>query len=361
LVAALSGEYEVAAAADGKSALLVAEEHRPRVVLLDLMLPDMDGVQVCRELRRSGHGDDLKILMLTAQMDEGVKIEALESGVDDFLTKPFSTVEVKTRIRNLLAAAVLQQDLRQRNRELEEAMVRLKATEAQLIQSEKMNAIGSLASGLLHEINNPLNYITMAVALAKRGVAQGDDKMAKRIADIEDGIKRIAEVISSLRDFAYPETAAYQRPFSLSQAVSTALRFTAFDLKDVKLETPDAHADVQVLGSRVHVTQILVNLLTNAARAVNPVRDQREARVKLSTEAREGRIFVKVWDNGVGMKPDVMERIFEPFYTTRDVGQGTGLGLSVCHTLVRNHGGQIQVHSQPGEWSEFAFDLPVAV
>jgi len=105
---------------------------------------------------------------------------------------------------------------------------------------------------------------------------------------------------------------------------------------------------------------VLVNLITNALRAIEPLHDQREGRIRVSAQPREGRLEVCVSDNGIGIKPDVRSRIFEPFYTTRDIGQGMGLGLSICHTIVRNHDGHIRVHSQPGHGAEFRFDLPLA-
>lgn len=226
LVQILSSEYRVAAAMDGESALQLADQDRPHLVLLDLMLPGIDGLEVCRRLRGPPHNADLKILMLTARTDEQVKIEALNSGADDFLTKPFSIVEVKTRIRNLLAAGALERDLRERNRELERALKELQMRELQLIQSEKMNALGSLAAGLLHEINNPLNYMRMAVTMAQRGAVGEDEKLAKHLRDIEAGIKRIEDIVGGLRDFAYPEQAANQQPFSIRESLQAALRFS---------------------------------------------------------------------------------------------------------------------------------------
>jgi C4-dicarboxylate-specific signal transduction histidine kinase len=248
-------------------------------------------------------------------------------------------LEVKTRIRNLLLAAVLQQDLRQRNQELQATLDRLKRTEAQLIQSEKMNALGHLAAGLLHEINNPLNYMTMAVAMVKRTLPPEDPKLAKRIQDIDAGIKRIAEILAGLREFAYPERADLHQAFSIQDAVKTALRFTAHDLQDVRVEGPPPDQDACVMGSRTHVTQVFVNILSNAAHAVKPIRSQRQALVRLTLESRDGRLYVTVWDNGVGIDNQVISHIFNPFFTTREVGKGTGLGLSISHTLVEKHGG----------------------
>src|SRR5690606_7853535 len=123
----------------------LVEKHHPDLVLLDWMMPAKDGLTVCRELRTDPALRDLKIVLLTARIDEKSKIDALKSGADDFLTTPFSSIEVKTRVANLLRAARLQKDLRARNEDLTTTMGKLKEAETMLVQSEKMNAIGSLS------------------------------------------------------------------------------------------------------------------------------------------------------------------------------------------------------------------------
>ncbi len=358
LVSTLSEEYTVMQAADGETGLALAADESPKLVLLDLMLPGINGLEVCRSLRADAHTRDVKILMLTARIDEQSKIAALECGVDDFLTKPFSTVEVKTRIKNLLAAAALQDDLRFRNQELSDTLARLRSTEAQLVQSEKMNALGSLAAGLLHEINNPLNYTLMAVQSVKMSADPDDKDLVETVVDIEDGMKRIRDIVSDLRAFAYPEQMDKQEPFEILEAVKTALRFTARELSGVEVESELVNGE-RVVGSRTHVTQVLVNLVTNAAHAVEPIREQRPPKIRIAAESQNGRLFVHVRDNGVGIDPKLLPRIFDPFFTTRDVGQGTGLGLSICHTIIQNHGGRIDVRSEQGNWTELTFDLPL--
>jgi len=356
LVSTLSEDYTVVQAADGETGLALAEEQLPKLALLDLMLPRIDGLEVCKALRADERTRDVKVVMLTARIDERSKLQALECGVDDFLTKPFSTVEVRSRIKNLLVSAALQEDLKVRNQELSETLERLRSTEAQLVQSEKMNALGSLAAGLLHEINNPLNYTLMAVQSLK--MAADEEDVAETIADIEEGMKRIRDITTDLRSFAYPEQTNRQEPFDLRDAVDTALRFTARELNDVQVETDLANGN-RVVGSRTHVTQVLVNLVSNAAHAVESVRNTRPPKICIAAESQEGRLFVHVRDNGQGISPDVQSHIFDPFFTTRDVGQGTGLGLSICHTIIRNHGGKIDVSSEPGNWTELTFDLPL--
>lgn len=358
LASILTEEYRVIQAADGETGLEAAREHRPDAILLDMMLPGMDGLDVCRGLRRDETLRDVRILLLTARMDEGTKIEALSRGADDFLTKPFSSIEVRTRLQNLLRTAALQRDLRDRNQELEQTLTELRETESRLIQSEKMNALGSLAAGLLHEINNPLNYTLTALQFALQS-AGDDEDLKETLGDIDEGMQRIRDIVSDLRAFAYPERAEQQQPFDVNDAVETAMRFTARSRNGLLVER-DLNAPCRALGSRSHITQVLVNLLSNAQRAVEQVKDQRTPCIRVHAERRDGRLIVGVRDNGVGIDPEVRGRVFDPFFTTRDVGEGTGLGLSICHTIIKNHGGSIDVQSEKGRWTEVIFDLPLA-
>lgn len=359
LISILRDEYRVIEAADGTAGLALARELRPDLIVLDLMLPGMDGLAVCRALRKDATLRGVKIVLLTARVDEGSKIEGLDRGADDFLTKPFSTVEIKTRLRNLLSTARLQRDLRDRNEALERTLAQLRATESQLVQSEKMNALGSLAAGLLHEINNPLNYTLTALELAEMSVSQSDDAdMRDTLGDIGEGMRRIRDIITDLRAFAYPEQGDSREPFAVADAVRTAVRFTARQRNGhmIEIDLPD---DLIVAASRTQITQVFVNLITNALIAIEPVHPSHGGMVRINAERQGDRLEIRIRDNGTGIDAKIVPRIFDPFFTTGGVGKGMGLGLSICHTIVRNHGGEIRVYSE-GDGAEFRFDLPLA-
>lgn len=357
----LEEEYRVYTARTGAEGLRLARERAPDLVLLDLMLPEMDGLEVCRRIREDSALRSQKIMLLTARVDEESKITALEQGADDFLTKPFSSVEVRTRLRNLLATAVLERDLEERNRRLQRALADLEAIQAQLIHSEKLNALGSLAAGLLHEINNPLNYSLTALQLIRDDpTVQGNELLNEVVGDIDEGMQRIRTIVTDLRAFAYPSEADKQSQFDFREVVETALRFTAHELRDIRV-VEQVPADLEVLGSRSHIAQVLVNLLTNSAKAIAARPDSRAGEVRIAAAPTAGgRAEIRVVDNGVGMDDKTLRRAFDPFFTTREVGEGVGLGLSICHTIVSNHGGRLRARSQPGEGAELTFDLPLA-
>lgn len=356
----LERDYRVVQARDGREGLSLALERDPDLILLDLMLPEMDGLEVCRRIRRDERPRFSRIMLLTARADEQSKLTALENGANDFLTKPFSTIEVLTRLRNLLENAHLERDLAARNARLELTLRELEATQAQLIQSEKLNALGSLSAGLLHEINNPLNYSLTALQLLSADPSmQGDELTREILGDIREGMDRIRAIVTDLHAFAYPTEAEKVGAFDFNEAVEAAVRFTAHELKGVQVSRC-LPKPARVLGSKSHLTQVLINIIANAAKAVGSVTDDRIGTIRIEGEAREDRFWVRVLDNGVGMDEHTLGRIFDPFFTTRDVGEGMGLGLSVCHTIVRNHGGRLIATSRPGQGTELSFDLSLA-
>ncbi|MHB8765062.1 MAG: ATP-binding protein [Deferrisomatales bacterium] len=359
LVATLAEEYRVLQAGDGETGLALARERHPHLVLLDLMLPGVDGLEVCSAIKGSTQPGGTRVVLLTARTDEAARISALERGADDFLVKPFSTLELRTRLTNLLQAARLEREVRERNVALEDALARLQQAEAQLVQTEKMNALGSLAAGLLHEINNPLNYTLTALQLAGQLVPEGDGEVREMLADIGEGMERIRDIVSSLREFAYPSAGGMSQTFDLAGSLDTALRLVSHEVSGVTV-VRDLAPGCPVVGNRTQVTHVLVNLLSNAAKALADRPEGRAPEIRVAARPDGGRLRVTVWDNGPGIEAQNLGRVFDPFYTTRPVGQGMGLGLSICHTITRNHGGSMVAQSQPGQWTEIGFDLPLA-
>jgi signal transduction histidine kinase len=355
----LADEYRVLQAADGNAALEMVQRRRPNLVLLDLMLPGLDGLDVCRAIKSDEDTKGTRVVLLTARTDEEAKIAALERGADDFLVKPFSTVEVKKRLANLLRAAQLEEDLKTQNTELEVTLAHLKETEAQLVQSEKMNALGNLAAGLLHEINNPLNFTLTALQLAQQDVPEDNGDLRETLQDIGQGMDRIRDIVSDLRAFAYPSSETKGGRFSLSECLDTSLKLVSHELDGIALrrEIPE---DVAVAGTKTQIAHVLLNLVANAAEAARTVAGERNPEIRVSAEPNGQRVTVRVWDNGVGIAPANLPKIFNPFFTTKDVGKGMGLGLSICHTIVKNHGGEIRAESEVNQWTEMAFDLPLA-
>lgn len=262
-----------------------------------------------------------------------------------------------------LQARVAQQnaELLQANQLLEKTNEALAQVKGQMIQQEKMAALGTLSAGLLHEVNNPVNYSLMALnmALYEPEVAQ-NASLKEAITDAKDGMQRVQAIVTDLKTFAYQKPGEVQhRIFLLEKAIRSALRLTAFELKGIEVAL-DLPLDTHVLGDEPALIGVLINLLSNASLALRKRQGEASPRIDIVARRDGGRLYLSVRDNGSGIKPENLNRVFEPFFTTRDVGQGLGLGLSMSYSIIQRHGGTLGVASEEGAWTEFSFDLALA-
>ncbi len=251
----------------------------------------------------------------------------------------------------------LKTQVQKKNNELEEINRALAEVKGQLIQREKMAALGTLSAGLLHEVNNPVNYSLMAINMALMDPATGQSADLKEsLTDAREGMQRIQGIVSDLKTFAYQKPGIdSQRVFLLEKAIQSALRLSSFDLKGIKVDVA-LPQDTHVLGDEPAIIGVLINLLGNAAQALSGASRAQPA-ISLHGERREDRFCLSVRDNGSGIAPENVGRVLEPFFTTRDVGAGLGLGLSISYGIVQRHGGLLAVTSEFGAWTEFSFDL----
>src|SRR6202007_13572 len=204
----LSPSFQVIEAVDGQQAIEKASQFLPDVIVCDMMMPQKDGLEVCRDLRQRTSTQAIPILLLTARADEETKLTVLSAGANDFITKPFSSTELSVRLKNLVDAHHLQRELARKNQILESTLEELKETEAQLAQSEKLASLGRMSAGIIHEINNPLNFtLTGLFALRNKGKQFPPEKREEYneiIDDIEEGVKRVRNIVSDLRTFTHP-------------------------------------------------------------------------------------------------------------------------------------------------------------
>ena len=358
----LGGMFQVLEAVDGQQAVDKAAQFLPNAILCDMMMPGKDGLQVCREVREHAATQGIPLLLITARADEETKLAALAAGASDFLSKPFSITELKVRLRNLIESHQVHQKLRRQNLILESTIEQLKETETQLIASEKMACLGRLSAGIMHEINNPLNYMKTGVHLLRSRLAALPP--AQRAAfeelgtDLEDGVGRVQEIVAALRNFAHPSLERFEF-VPLAAVVSVVLKLLSNDLKDgVRLEQRLA-PDHRVWGNQNKLVQVLLNLVQNAVYAAKKKPDGAgEPTVWLESRIVADHDVVLVRDNGPGIAPEHLGKIFEPFFTTKDVGEGMGLGLSICYRIIEEHQGRIRVQSEPGQYCEFTIEIP---
>jgi signal transduction histidine kinase len=358
----LRAEFDLQLAEDGSQAVEKAVRLRPDLVLLDMMMPEKDGLEVCRELRQLEATRNTPVIMVTARVDEETKLAALSGGANDFLLKPFSTAELHARVRNLVSAHQLQKRLARQNDLLTEALQQLREMQSQLVQAEKLSSLGRLSAGIIHEINNPLNFAATGL-YALRGKRkfmaveeQGDYE--ETLKDIEEGINRVRNIVSDLRTFTFPNAASTD-DVRLVDAVEMAKRFLSHEW-DANIEVIQEVPDTLIVhGNRNKLVQVLVNLLQNALDAVKARPSEAgPARIEIRGDSTSVEVRLIVRDNGAGIDPAIQDKIFDPFFTTKEVGEGLGLGLSISYRIVQEAGGRIEVRSRPHEFTEFILALP---
>jgi C4-dicarboxylate-specific signal transduction histidine kinase len=328
-------------------------------------MPEKDGLQVCRELRDRTSTRSIPVVLLTARADEKTKLDCLASGASDFLPKPFSLTEVMVRLKNLVDSRLYQKELVVQKQHLESALEQIKETETMLVQNEKLASLGRLSAGLIHEINNPLNYARQGLHLIGRSaksLPEGErEDFVETLRDVEEGVNRVIQIISDLRGFTR-NTNQLNHAFDLKVMVNTGLRFFSHVWKDGIKREVDIPDGLEVRGDSNQFVQVLINLVQNAldAMGTKTYPPGECASISLTAHSRGDRVVFAIKDNGPGIPLAIRERIFDPFFTTKDVGQGMGLGLSICNRIIADHGGRIEVRSQPGESTEFILDLSSA-
>lgn len=289
----------------------------------------------------------------------------------------------------------LEQKVALRTRELSDALEHLKASEAQLVQSEKMSSLGVMVAGIAHEINTPVAYVKSSLgtidtqlralrrvsleaerllALLDRGDASdaaldaqlgalstalgeagGSGSLAELrtlLRDGQHGIDQIGRIIGHLRDFSRLDRGEVAA-FDLHEAIESTLLLARPTLRGIEIERR-FFAEATLVASGSKINQVLLNLINNAAQAMTPG----GGTLTLSTRNDDTHIVLEVIDTGCGIAPEALPRIFDPFFTTKPVGEGTGLGLSISYKIVAEHGGRIEVESTPGKGSTFRVRLP---
>ena len=382
LGAALDRDYGIRFATGGAEGLELATRVPPDLILLDVMMPDMDGYETCRRLRADRQLRDIPVIFISALDDVADKVKAFQAGGSDYVTKPFHLEEVQARVSTHVALYRTRRNLA----ELEAAHAKLKEMSNQLLQSEKMASIGQLAAGVAHEINNPIGFVNSNLGSLQRYVAdlfemlsayeKGEAEMTsetqtalaelKRQIDIAylredvgnlfsesmEGLQRVRRIVQDLRDFSHVDEMAMQ-PANLERGLDSTLNVVWNELK-YKTEILKEYAgipEIECLPSQLN--QVFMNLLMNAVQAIED-----HGRITIRTGQDEHNVWVEVEDTGKGIEPEHLDRIFEPFFTTKPVGSGTGLGLSLSYGIVQQHGGRIEVRSQPGMGSVFRVILP---
>lgn len=359
----LTSHYRVMEVVDGQQAVDKASQFLPDVILLDMMMPEKDGLQACREIREHVLTQNIPIILLTARADEDTKLAALNAGASDFLAKPFSTTELHVRIKNLVESHQYQRKLSKQNQVLESTIDQLKDTETQLVQTEKLASLGRMSAGIIHEINNPLNFATTGLfTLRNKGkyiAPEQQEEYKEILKDIEDGIKRVKNIVSDLRMFTHPDTESLDQ-VDVAEVVTSALRFLSNEWKDNVQIEQKLQEHQTIWANKNKLIHVLVNLLQNSMDALkHKTFGNEEPTIWIQSKIETGKTILSVRDNGSGISQEHLDKIFDPFFTTKDVGEGMGLGLSICYRIIQECDGRISVRTEQGKFCEFILEFPV--
>ncbi len=390
--------FDVAIATSGDRALQQIERCLPDLILLDVMMPGIDGFETCRRIKANPRTHHIPIIFMTALSDTDSKVQALEMGAVDYVAKPFHEKEVLARVRTHLQLHYLNQNLAdqvaQRNAELQ-------ASQLQLIQSEKMSALGNLVAGVAHEINNPIGCVVGNVHAVEESIEdlfhiidlysqrlpEPDAELREELDAIDldylrqdlpklvkamkDGGDRIKSISRSLRTFSRADTDTQQK-FNLHEGIDSTILILRHRLKAneqrPEIEVITEYGDIpEVDCFPGQLNQVFMNILSNAIDALEESNqgrqfaeiEQHPNQIKIRTSAEGDQVKISIADNGIGMPADIQERIFDHLFTTKEVGKGTGLGLAIARQIIEeNHQGYIHVNSEPGKGTEFVIVLP---
>lgn len=346
------------------------------LILCDFNLAGFDGLSALR-LAREKH-PETPVIIVSGAIDSEEAVACLKAGATDYLLKqrlerlPSAVIRaleeaqeqrLRRRAEEELRAlnADLERRVRERTAELQTALEEAQQAKTLLLRNDKLASLGRMCAGLIHEINNPLNYAAQGLFLL--GLDSDDlpeekrGKFMETLKDVKEGIARVSRIVSDLRGFTKAADNGSQS-FQLKPMVETTLRFFSHEFKDgasIKVEVPD---EIMVCGYPNHVAQVIVNILQNALDAEYAPGVLPE--VSLSASCADQQVIIRIRDNGQGIPPENLGNIFDPFFTTKDVGSGMGLGLAICHSIMEDHGGSIEVHSEPGVFSEFMLIFPSA-
>jgi len=402
LVGILKANYQMKVATNGERALqLAVNEPQPDLILLDIMMPIMNGYEVCNKLKADDSLKDIPVIFISALDDTLDKVEAFNCGGVDYIAKPFQVEEVVARVETHLNLRRYRHELELKNLALGHTLEALKKAQMKVVESEKMASLGVLAAGIAHEINNPINFISSGInglknliedlhcvvksyeqitpdnVLAQLSVirslkdeleyAEVEEGISQLLASMATGVERTAGIVKGLRTFSRLDEAD-KKMSDVHENIDSALMMLSHEYKN-DITIVKQYGDIpQLLCYPGKLNQVFMNVFSNAIDAIRSkdeqtIQDYPDSTITVHTSISEleGRryVLIRIKDTGSGISETVLEHIFEPFFTTKEVGVGVGLGLAISYSIIQEHNGLIRVNSEQGKGAEFNVYIPL--
>ncbi len=339
--------YRVESYADGRTALQhLRGQSAPDLILLDLMMPHVNGWEFRVEQRRDPALATIPVIVLSGDSSP----QACTIDADGYLKKPVEARALLESVERLL-------------RSREQARRQAHTTEI-----DRMSSLGALAAGLAHEINNPLAFVIGNLELAHRKCLDLEEQLAGGALETaqavevlmnraQRGAERIAAVVRGVTTFARPDV-EQQVPIDVREVLESSLQLVANEVRHHAVLERDYGPVPPVVGNPAKLGQVFLNLLINAVHAIGQGEASQNT-IRVCTKlTQDDEVMVSVTDSGTGIGPELVGRIFDPFFSTKAVGAGMGLGLAICQRLVTSMNGRIEVESEPGRGATFSISLP---
>ncbi len=330
---ALSSSYRVRTASSGEEGLACILESRPDIVVSDVLMPGMDGYQLCRELRRREETRALPVILLTARSGIDPIVEGFDAGADDYVAKPFHPRELLARMG---------------------VLVTMQRMVSELAHRERLIALGATAAALAHQVRSPLTAIVGGLPVVQRRVEALLDQPGRDLLQtIVDAGDRIEELISDLIQMSRMDRRKNAR-FRPADGVTRCVRLLEARRRSGVHIQSEIEDTAELIGRPGDVDHVFLNLIDNAVRAAEP-----SGHVRVRTFDEGARFVFQVDDSGPGIAPERRDAVFAPFFTTRPSNEGTGLGLAIARQVVLQHGGSINIDDSDLGGARFTVSLPV--
>lgn len=382
--------YEAFGAFCGEEGLDIIENNKIDIIITDIQMDDINGIELFEKAKRMF--PDIEGIMVTGFRDRELAIRALRSGAFDYIPKPVDLEELFISLNRAVEKIKLHRTSIYRNRELkltaeitnklnqelekkiEERTKEITKIQAQLFQTSKLATLGEMSAGLAHEINQPLGGIALIAKSFRKLMERNrltEEEIASGLYDIETQVKRMTKIIQHIRTFARQETLKFIQ-VDVKETFESALSLLQEQLRihQIELEFKIDSEVPRISGEPYQLEQVWINLISNARDAMdekekqiaNGILQVPDYRKMLSISSRNdphARIVeVTIIDNGIGMSDTIRDKIFQPFFTTKEIGQATGLGLSISYGIIENHKGRIEVETAEGDGTTIKVILP---